>query len=114
MSEAYGIPASEIAMLCGVDIATARRWKRGTSRIPMAARKLLAGDLSAFGKEWKGWTIRNGKLISPEGWDYSPGDVLSLTFVRTQVAHLERLRRDHERLEEQPDIDRGRSQVRRA
>ena len=93
VSETYGISAETIAALCGVNIATARRWKRGISRIPVAAKKLLAGDLSAFGREWRGWTIRDGKIVSPEGWAYTPGEVLSLTLLRAQVAHLESLRR---------------------
>jgi hypothetical protein len=102
--EVYGIPAAEIAALCGVDIATARRWKSGQSRVPMAARKLLAGDLSAFGHAWKGWKIVGGKLVSPEGWDYTPGEVLAIPFLRSQIAHLDNLRKRHEQANVVPEV----------
>lgn len=103
MSELYGMPAAEIARKCEVDLATARRWKSGKSRIPPSARKLLAGDLSAFDPDWRGWVMRDGKLTSPEGWTYSPGEVLSLMLLRAQIAHLESLRRRERELEEQPE-----------
>jgi len=100
--ETYGIPADQIAALCGVDIATARRWKSGRSRIPVAAKKLLAGDLGAFGKEWKGWKIVKGEIVSPEGWSYPPGEILAIPFLRAQLAHFESLRRQARELDEQP------------
>lgn len=103
MSELYGITPAEIARKCEVDLATARRWKSGKTRIPSAARKLLAGDLSAFDPDWRGWVMRAGKLVSPEGWTYSPGEVLSLMLLRAQIAHLESLRRREKALEEQPE-----------
>jgi hypothetical protein len=100
--ELYGIPAALIAKLCEVDISTARKWKRGKCRIPSASLKLLKGDLSAFDPDWKGWTLRNGTLISPEGWSCSPGEILSLPFLRQQIAHFESVRRQTDELEEQP------------
>lgn len=98
----YGIPAAEIARLCGVDVATARRWKRGKSRIPKCARTLLVGDLSALDPAWRGWTLKAGKITSPEGWQYSPGEVLSLALLRQQIAHLEAERRRADELLDQP------------
>jgi hypothetical protein len=47
---------------------------------------LILGDLSAFDPEWRGWTARGGKLISPEGWEITVGDVLSLPLMRQQLA----------------------------
>jgi transcriptional regulator with XRE-family HTH domain len=58
ITAAYGIRADEIARRCDVNIATARRWKRGTSRIPTTAAMLLTGDLAALDPEWQGWTLR--------------------------------------------------------
>lgn len=102
LTAAYGIRSDEVARRCGVDIATARRWKSGVSRIPATASAILARDLAAFDPAWRGWTVRAGKIISPEGWAYSPGEVLSLTFLRSQVANLEALRRANNALVEQP------------
>lgn len=74
----YGIPANEIARICGVDLATARRWKRGASRPPKSAEMLLLGDLGMLDPAWRGWTICKGQLVSPEGWKATPGHVRSL------------------------------------
>jgi hypothetical protein len=108
MDETYGIPAEFIAALCGVDLSTARRWKNGTSRIPMTARKLLAGDLEAFDPVWRGWTVKRGELVSPEGWIATPGEVRSIPLLRARISQLERMVRDATRLEEQPEIPYGR------
>jgi len=86
MNECYGIPAEVIARICKVDVKTARRWKNGENRMPETARMILAGDLGAFDPAFSGWSLRNGKLISPEGWEASPGDVLSIQLTQAQLA----------------------------
>jgi hypothetical protein len=78
MNECYGITIEEIACLCKVDLRTARRWKSGESRMPETARMILAGDLGCFDPAWRGWMLRDGKLISPEGREATAGDVLSI------------------------------------
>jgi hypothetical protein len=60
--------ALRLTELCKVDIRTARRWKSGKTRMPDAARMIVAGDLGCFDPAFRGWIIRDGKLISPEGW----------------------------------------------
>jgi hypothetical protein len=82
----YGIPVSEIARICGVDLATARRWKRGATCPPQSALMLLAGDLGVFDVRWRGWRIQRGFLVSPEGWSASTGDVLSIQLTQAQLA----------------------------
>lgn len=84
----YGIPAEVIARLCQVDIATARRWKSGKSRIPYAAVVLLEGDLGAFGKHWRGWTVRDDTILSPDGWRINRNDALSVPLLLAQVDAL--------------------------
>lgn len=84
-NELYGIGVKEIAEVCGVDLSTARRWKRGASCPPKSALMLLSGDLGILDKEWRGWVIRRGVLISPEGWDAKPGEVLALPLMRAQI-----------------------------
>jgi transcriptional regulator with XRE-family HTH domain len=103
----YGIPAEEIARRCDVDIATARRWKRGASRPPQTALMILGEDLGCFDPAWKGWRIRDGQLISSEGWAVSPGDVLALPLMRAQIISYQRDQRiakaELDALEEQPE-----------
>jgi hypothetical protein len=100
--ELYGIPAETIALLCKVCVTTARRWKRGKRRMPETARMILAGDLGCFDPAWRGWAFRDGKLISPDGWETSPGDILSLQLMRAQISAYQAKERQIQALEEQP------------
>lgn len=54
--------------------------------MPTASKMLLAGDLGCFGPEWTGWHIRDGLLTSPEGWQASVGDVMSIQLTQAQLA----------------------------
>ena len=101
MNELYGIPAETIAALCKVNITTARRWKRGKA-MPETARMILAGDLGCFDPAWSGWAFRDGNLVSPEGWEAGPGDVLSIPLMRAQISAYQAKQREVEALEEQP------------
>lgn len=100
--ELYGIPAETIALLCKVNVRTARRWKKGERKMPKTARMILAGDLGAFDSAWRGWTLRDGKLISPERWEVSLGDVLSISLMRAQVSAYQAKERQFQAIEEQP------------
>jgi hypothetical protein len=80
-----------VGTLCerlGVPAVTARRWLR-TGRLPalarLAAAVILGGDLGLIDPAWKGWKLTRGKIVSPENWDYTPGDVMSLTFERARA-----------------------------
>src|SRR5450755_559600 len=86
----YGIPAEEIARRCRVDVATARRWKRGVRCPPRTALMILLEDLGCFDPAWKGWRIRDGQLISPEGWAATPGEILALPLMRAQIISYQR------------------------
>lgn len=81
-----GINVNEVARICHVSLKTASRWKAGTTCPPESALMLLCGDLAAFDREWRGWVVRGGKLISPEGWEITVGDVLALPLMRQQLA----------------------------
>jgi hypothetical protein len=98
----YGIPAETIALLCKVNVTTARRWKSGERRMPKTARMILAGDLGCFDPAWLGWAFRDGKLISPEGWEASPGDVMSISLMRAQISAYQTKERQFQAIEEQP------------
>ena len=102
MNACYGINAEEVARRCKVDVRTARRWKRGDSRIPETAAMILSGDLGQIDPAWRGWVLRDGKLISPEGWEADPGDVLSLPLLRAQLATYQAEKRQIMAMDEQP------------
>jgi len=102
MNELYGIPAETIAALCKVNVRTARRWKSGERKMPETARMILAGDLGAFDPAWRGWAFRDGKLISPDGWKASPGEIQSLPYLRAQVSAYQAKERQMQAMDEQP------------
>ena len=86
VSELYGLSAMHIARICQVDLSTARRWKRGAICPPKSALMLLCGDLGCLDPAWRGWIVRNGALLSPEGWAITVNDVLASPLLRAQLA----------------------------
>jgi hypothetical protein len=103
-----------IADTCGVDLTTARRWKRRAQRPPPWAFPLLMGDLGFFDPAWKGWRLVRGELVSPENWRITLGDVLAQRLVAAQIAAYQtenrRLKAELaeakvQQLEEQPTPD---------
>jgi hypothetical protein len=67
---------------------------------------ILLEDLGCFDPAWKGWRIRDGQLISSEGWTVSSGDVLALPLMCLQIQSYQQDQRIEaarvEALEEQP------------
>jgi hypothetical protein len=97
----FGISVSEIASICQVDLATARRWKRGATCPPAAALMLLSRDLGYLDPDWRGWRIQGGLIISPDQWTVSRNDALSVPLLHGQIAALRHdLARAREQLEE--------------
>ncbi len=83
------IRAEELALLTGAHLPTARRWKRAV-RLPrwlsVLVRSVAEGWLDDLSPEFAGWCVRGGQLISPEGWQFSPGEIRALPFLRQQLA----------------------------
>jgi hypothetical protein len=83
-----GVTAETLAEKTGVDLTTARRWKR-TGRVPAPARRLLAlhiqGDLGALSPLWEHWALRDGRLYGPDGFAFEAREILSLPFLQRQV-----------------------------
>jgi hypothetical protein len=50
---------------------------------------LIQRDLVCFDTEWSGWHLRDGFLISPEGWQVGAGEVLAIRVLRQQLAAYE-------------------------
>lgn len=94
----HGVTAKELALIAGVHITTARRWKRNPDALPARAEKALralSGELGAIDPAFKGWRLIRGEIVSPEGWSFRPGEVRAIPFHRQQIAELRtRLRFD--------------------
>lgn len=102
----FGISASELSRICQVDLATARRWKRGATCPPKTALMIIARDLGCFATEWRNWTIRGEDLVSPDGWCVNRNDALIVPLMHGQIAALRaqicQLKEEAEGMEEQP------------
>jgi transcriptional regulator with XRE-family HTH domain len=83
------LTTERLCKLTGRHPTTVRRWLR-TNKFPPWVAKLqeLAADLGEIERAWRGWALRCGELVSPEGWRFTPADVRSIPFLR---AHIEAL-----------------------
>lgn len=85
--------AQEIADATGVDVTTARRWRRGavTPPPPMVAllRLMLHGDLGALSRAWKDWFVQGEELHGPDGLRFRPGEIMALPYLRQLNRALE-------------------------
>lgn len=74
-------------------IDTARRWKR-TGIVPGANGQLiylkLNGDLGILSPSWRGWRINNNNLWTPEGDNYSSGDIHAIRLLHQLISELQR------------------------
>jgi hypothetical protein len=98
-----GINAHTIAELCGVSVATARRWKAGTSQMPSLTAEALARGLVYFLRDWPGWKFDGQEIVSPDGWRISRNDALTVPLMHGQIAALRQRVKELEALtDEQP------------
>ncbi|MCL4315630.1 MAG: hypothetical protein M1527_01990 [Gammaproteobacteria bacterium] len=88
---------AEILDLTGVNRSTLSRWRRGLSRIPRAAARLLTlyatGDAEALlGRAWRGWRFGRDGLLYHPCWrrGFTSGELAGLFWRCQQVAGLER------------------------
>lgn len=68
----------QAAQMLQVTQRTVHNWESGATRPPFAAYKLMrllaSGDLGLMCSKWDGWLLHRGKLVSPEGREFTPGD----------------------------------------
>ena len=100
---AYGIRAELLAELCGVSVATARRWKAGTSQMPRLTAAAIQLGLVHFIRDWPGWKFEGEEIISPDGWRIRRDDALAVPLMHGQIAALRQRIKELESLtDEQP------------
>lgn len=65
----YSYPAQVIAAWCGVTVAAARLYKSGRRKPSRAVLRLftLYREERVLGPLWRGWIIREGTLVDPDG-----------------------------------------------
>lgn len=69
----YGIPELMIAKWCGVNIATAKRYKDGTRSSSSAVLELFRLNLEGriVPPEWSGFCFQGGKMWDPDGREFN-------------------------------------------
>lgn len=64
---------------------TVARWESGTARIPRAvylSARLLAGDLSFYGREWSGLSVRGAAIVGTPYGAIGANEIRALPWVR--------------------------------
>lgn len=90
--EFTGKSREDVAEFLGVSLRTVGHWETGKARVPYAAFRLLRvalrGDM--LDPSWQGYRIARGRLVTPEGYAFGPGDMawLSLLVARAGFQSL--------------------------
>ncbi|HFQ5220714.1 TPA: DUF3653 domain-containing protein, partial [Vibrio vulnificus] len=75
-----GLSKNQAVELCFKSMRTITRWDAG-QEIPPECRRLMklysCADLEAINESWRGWQIRQGKLITPNGWSLTPDRIIT-------------------------------------
>ena len=86
------LAAEQLARLTRSSLRTVRRW-RAAGMIPAWAHDLLTllldRPLGMLCAGWDGWHLRTGALQAPNGWEFSPGELLSIPLRLQQLRALE-------------------------
>ena len=79
----YGYPLELIALWCGVSKQTAALYKNGSRKPSRQALRLfvLHRDGRVLGPEWREWSVRKDKLVSPEGAETTHGQLNAYAIV---------------------------------
>lgn len=74
----------QAADVCGVSIKTWQRYESGITTIPKTSWYWLVTYTSGliYHKNWDGWSFNDNKLITPEGYAYTPGEIRSIFFYK--------------------------------
>lgn len=81
-----GLSKEKTAELCGVSIRKYNNWESGRSKCPNFVYLLLkaygAGHIPSLSRHWEGWRFINDELWSPNGVNYTSGDINSLFWLK--------------------------------
>ena len=88
----YGYPAELIARWCGVSVQTAKLYKSGARKPSRQVLKIfvLHRDGRVLGPEWREWSVRGDKLVSPEGQESTHGQLNAYWLVMQLARELAR------------------------
>ena len=101
MGEFHGLTEPRLCALTGCAPRTARRWLRQGYPPTIAAllRLKLEPDLGDLCPGWAGFRLIRGHLVTPDGAEVRPGEVVAIPIRMQEVAAL---RREHVTAEAPP------------
>lgn len=86
----YAFPAKLIAAWCGVSPSTAALWKQNKRKPSLQALRLftLHRDELLLGEAWRGWKVRGGTLVDPDGNATTQGQLRAYWLIVQYAAEL--------------------------
>ena len=86
----YGYPSPLIAQWCGVSGKTAALYKAGARKPSRQALRLftLHRDGRVLDQDWRGWSVRDAKLVDPAGNATSRGQLQGYAMILQWVAEI--------------------------
>lgn len=89
--EFYSFPAELIAEWCAVSVETARKWKNGDQQPSRSALKLFrlhAARRVLAAPAWDGWSVRDDRILDPEGNETTQGQLRAYYLVYQHCREL--------------------------
>jgi len=86
------IGARQVCRELNIHDKTLYRWRTRRSTMPGRQHitvKMLLGDLPGTAGQWTGWKFVAGKLVSPTGDQFQPGEILAIGLNHQRIAALE-------------------------
>lgn len=80
--------SEQAANAMGLTWITVRRWARGEIQPSIASLAMLRQLAGRGFPGWPGWRFVDEVLVSPEGYKYTPGDLLAQTYQRPLIKAL--------------------------
>lgn len=75
-----GLSKKETANLCFKTVKSVTLWGE-EQEIPPVCRRLIkfysCRDLEAINEDWRGWKMKHGELITPNGWSLTPDRIVT-------------------------------------
>ncbi|WP_064604191.1 regulator [Photobacterium sp. J15] len=75
-----GLSIEDTAKLCFKTVRTVTLWDKGKPIPPECKRlmRMYAGiELDPLGDEWREWSLKKGRLITPNNWSLTPERIIT-------------------------------------
>jgi hypothetical protein len=95
--ERLGFSIDKAAEVCHTSSRTYKKWEKTGKFPPWVKSVLLANSGYIFHSGFEGWRVLEAKLHSPEGYQFSGGEIRSIIYLYAHIAELKKQLRLEER-----------------